>query len=81
MKDLLLVMSISLALVGAVMVPILFADTAWSKHVCTQRAGMMKLESKYTISTGCMVSVGEMYVPIDAIRIINGHLVVEQGDQ
>lgn len=80
MKEFLTVAALTLAAILGIAVPVLFADAAWSKHVCKQRAEMMKLDSQYRVATGCMVSVGDMYVPIGAIRIINGHLVVEQGD-
>lgn len=80
MKEFLIMFGGTMLVIALITAGAMTASNKWSAHACVKRAEMMKLDAKYSAATGCMVSVGEMYVPINAIRIINGHLVIEQGD-
>lgn len=51
----------------------------WDSHICSTKAHLMGLESKWSMSTDCMVKVGDRWAPFSFIRIVDNKVII-QGD-
>ena len=50
------------------------------KATCYSKSSAMGLDSRWGVLTGCMVKVDGRYVPLDAIRYVDGRMQVDMAE-
>lgn len=78
MEDWMLGTLFGLAIV-AIVIGLPVAGIMWDAHMCKTKASLMGLESRYSLSTDCMVRVGDRWAPFGFIRIVDNKVII-QGD-
>lgn len=71
-----------LALLVLIVVGAPIGNHFWNKATCHNRANLMQMDAQHSLMLGCMVKVGERWVPLHYVRINqNGDVSIVPGDE